>query len=78
MSRKGNRLLLNNGMAKYSFFYRTLKGIKYTIKIVCMPLYAFFKMSHTKIKRKVIHKILSFISALYESSTDSIVYIQTI
>ena len=57
MSRKGNQLLLNNGMARYSFFYRTLKGIKYTIKIVCMPLYAFFKMSHIKIKRKDIHKI---------------------
>ena len=43
-----------------------------------LPLYAFFKMSHTKIKRKDIHKILSFISALYESSTDSVVYIYII
>ena len=30
----------------------------------------FLKMSHIKIKRKDIHKILSYISTLYESSTD--------
>ena len=36
-----------------------------------MPtLYAFLKMSHTKIKRKDIHKILSYISTLSKSSTD--------
>ena len=36
-------------------------------------LYAFsLKMSYIKIKQKDIHKIFSYISTLYESSTDSI------
>ena len=33
-------------------------------------LYAFFKMSHIKIKQKDINKILSYISTPFESSTD--------
>ena len=44
-------------------------------------MYAFFKMSHIKIKRKDIHKILSCISTLSESFTDSIhiyIYIYSI
>ena len=33
-------------------------------------LYAFFKMSHIKLKRKDIHKNLSYISTLCKSPTD--------
>ena len=40
------------------------------IYIYIPTLCAFFKMSHIKIKRKDIHKILSYISTLYEFSTD--------
>ena len=40
------------------------------IYIYISTLYAFFKISHIKIKRKDIHIILSYISTLYESSTE--------
>ena len=39
-------------------------------KVLYITLYAFFKMSHIKIKQKDINKILSYISTPFESSTD--------
>ena len=40
------------------------------IYIYLPTLYAFLKMSHIKIKGGDIHKVSSYISTLYESSTE--------